>query len=195
MSTDTATTNNIYNTNIYKSNTIQVIDDDNINIYSIYYTLRIMFADVDIKIKKLYKKMDKLIKMGGPADVKAQTYDNPKTSSIKVENVNVYYQDLVDVKNEILIQEKERARIKKQIDNVVETILDIADLRKKDIEFTVFVEHHVKGRRLVDITKNLYRKDAYGNKVRYNYDYIRQVNVKIIEKMCQISQNGVENSH
>jgi gas vesicle protein len=188
----TNATNNIYNTNIYtkdnnsKYNTIQVIDDDSINIYSIYHTLRVMFADIDNKIKRLYKKMDKLIKLGGPSDVKAQTYDSPKASSSIVENVSQYYQDLVDVKNEILNQEKERNRIKKQIEDVVETILDIAKLRKNDIEFIVFVEHHVKGRRLVDISKNLYRKDTYGRKIRYDYGYIRNVNSMIIEKMRQM---------
>ena len=181
--------NNMINTNnIKKTNTITVLDDD-VNIYYIYNTIRQQIYSINNNINMLKKQLDYLIK--GPQDVQAQQYDKVITSpNGKVENVKELLKEIETTTKEIRLLEEQLIHRKKSKAELEEIFREILELRPRNLEMIVFYRRYVKGESLKKIHKVLRRFNSYGEKVRYNYSYIRRVNTRIIEKMTNKSEEN-----
>lgn len=162
-------------------NTITVLDED-INIYYVYNILRQQIYSISRLIEQKEKRMNELIK--GQKDVQAQQYDKVVKSSGYVENIHEFFKELVALVAEIKQlknQLNEKKRNKGEIESIVRECLE---LNPRNLELRVFYFRHVRGEPLKKIHRRLRRFNAYGEKVRYNYDYIRQINSRIIAKMA-----------
>ena len=164
-----------------KYNTITILDDD-VNIYCVYNTLKQQIYSISKLIEQKEKRLGELIK--GPKDVQAQQYDKVVKSSGNVENIHEFFKELVALVAEIKQlknQLNEKKRNKGEIESIVRECLE---LNPRNLELRVFYLRHVRGEPLKKIHRRLRRFNAYGEKVRYNYDYIRQINSRIIAKMA-----------
>lgn len=183
--------NNIRN-NISSNKTIIILDDD-INIYYVYNTIRQNIYQINKNIATLQKKLDNLIK--GPQDVQAQQYDKVITSpNGKVENVKELLKEIETTTKEIRLLEEQLIHRKKSKAELEEIFREILELRPRNLEMIVFYRRHVKEESLKKIHRSLRRFNAYGEKVRYNYSYIRYINTKIIEKMGKPNNSGLKSN-
>lgn len=172
-------------------NTITVLDE-NINIYYIYNTLRQQIYSINKSIDKLKKRLDILIK--GPQDVQAQQYDKVVSSSGKVENVKELLKEIEETTREIREKEAELETKQRYKAELEDTFRELLRLRPHNLELIVFYRRHVKEESLKKIHRSLRRFNAYGEKVRYNYSYIRYINAKIIEKMGKPNNLGLKSN-
>lgn len=172
-------------------NTITVLDE-NINIYYIYNTLRQQIYSINKSIDKLKKRLDILIK--GPQDVQAQQYDKVVSSSGKVENVKELLKEIEETTREIREKETELETKQRYKAELEDTFRELLQLRPYNLELIVFYRRHVKEESLKKIHRTLRRFNAYGEKVRYNYSYIRYINTKIIEKMGKPNNSGLKSN-
>lgn len=162
-------------------NTITVLDED-INIYYVYNILRQQISSISSLIEQKKKRLDELIK--GPKDVQAQQYDKVIRSNGYFENVHELFKEIEDLVAEIK-QLKNQLNEKKRNKGEIESIIrECLELNPRNLELRVFYLRHVRGEPLKKIHRRLRRFNAYGEKVRYNYDYIRQINSRIIAKMA-----------
>lgn len=175
-----------------KYNTITVLDDD-VNIYYVYNTLKQQIYSISKLIEQKEKRLDELIK--GPKDVQAQQYDRVVIStSGYVENVHEFFKELVALVAEIK-QLKNQLNDKKRNKGEIESIVrECLELNPRNLELRVFYHRHIKNESLKKIHKRLRRFNAYGEKVRYNYSYIRYINTKIIEKMGKPNNSGLKSN-
>ena len=172
-------------------NTITVLDED-INIYYVYNILRQQISSISSLIEQKEKRLDELIK--GPKDVQAQQYDKVIRSNGYVENVHELFKEIEDLVAEIKQlknQLNEKKRNKGEIESIVRECLE---LNPRNLELRVFYHRHIKNESLKKIHKRLRRFNAYGEKVRYNYSYIRYINTKIIEKMGKPNNSGLKSN-
>ena len=174
-----------------KYNTITILDDD-VNIYCVYNTLKQQIYSISKLIEQKEKRLGELIK--GQKDVQAQQYDKVVKSSGNVENILEFFKELVALVAEIKQlknQLNEKKRNKGEIESIVRECLE---LNPRNLELRVFYHRHIKNESLKKIHKRLRRFNAYGEKVRYNYSYIRYINTKIIEKMGKPNNSGLKSN-
>ena len=172
-------------------NTITVLDED-INIYYVYNILRQQISSISSLIEQKEKRLDELIK--GPKDVQAQQYDKVIRSNGYVENVHEFFKELVALVAEIK-QLKNQLNDKKRNKGEIESIVrECLELNPRNLELRVFYHRHIKNESLKKIHKRLRRFNAYGEKVRYNYSYIRYINTKIIKKMGKPNNSGLKSN-
>jgi hypothetical protein len=177
--------NNIRN-NISSNKTIIILDDD-INIYYVYNTIRQQIYSINKSIDKLKKRLDILIK--GPQDVQAQQYDNViKGGSGKVENTEELLKEISATVDEINQKKAELVKIIQTKKELEELFKEILRLRPQDLEWIVFYRHHVQNISLKKIHKVVRHLNGSGEKVSYHYDYIRQINARIIGKMANVQE-------
>jgi|LSQX01.3.fsa_nt_gb DNA repair exonuclease SbcCD ATPase subunit len=174
-----------------KYNTITVLDDD-VNIYYVYNTLKQQIYSINKSIDKLKKRLDILIK--GPQDVKAQQYDKVVSPSVKVENVKELFKEIEETTREIREKEAELETKQRYKAELEDTFRELLQLRPHNLELIVFYRRHVKEESLKKIHRSLRRFNAYGEKVRYNYSYIRYINTKIIKKMGKPNNSGLKSN-
>lgn len=168
--------NDIYNTKI-NNNTY-------VNIYSIYKSINICINNIQHRLRRLNKQLERLIEAGGPSPVTAQVYDKPH-STLVVKNPNVYYQDIVDTVARIKEVDKEHQLMLKQKGELEDTILEVIKLQPANLELKVFLGHHIRGETLYNLSKKLFYRNSWGDKVYYDYGYLRNINANILKKMQQ----------
>ena len=174
-----------------KYNTITVLDDD-INIYYVYNTLKQQIYSISKLIEQKEKRLDELIK--GQKDVQAQQYDKVVRSSGNVENIHELFKEIETLVAEIK-QLKNQLNEKKKNKGEIESIVrECLELNPRNLELRVFYHRHIKNESLKKIHKRLRRFNAYGEKVCYNYSYIRYINTKIIEKMGKPNNSGLKSN-
>lgn len=162
-------------------NTITVLDE-NINIYYVYNVLRQQIYSISRLIEQKEKRLDELIK--GQKDVQAQQYDKVVRSSGNVENVHELFKEIETLVAEIK-QLKNQLNDKKRNKGEIESIVrECLELNPRNLELRVFYLRHVQGEPLKKIHRRLRRFNAFGEKVPYNYSYIRRVNTIVIKKMA-----------
>lgn len=170
-------TNNIYNTNTI------LVSNNSINIYNLYITINKYIYNTKKELKKLSKELD--IAKGGPADVQAINYEKLGSSggSSRARDINDIYtqiKEIVDNINKLKMQLSNLMKAKRELE---ETFYQVAKLRKNDIEMKVFIGYYIEGKRLKEISFELYRLNNLGSKQRYNYNYIRQIHSNIKKKI------------
>ena len=172
-------------------NTIIVLDED-INIYYVYNTLKQQIYSINKSIDKLKKRLDILIK--GPQDVRAQQYDKVVSSSRKVENVKELLKEIEETTREIREKEAELETKQRYKAELEDTFRELLQLRPHNLELIVFYRRHVKEESLKKIHRSLIIFNSYGQKVRYNYSYIRYIKKKIIEKIGKPNNSGLKSN-
>ena len=171
---------NPYNNN----NNIMLDSNDDINIYYLYNSINTNMIKLRLSLQEYNMRLQKLINDGGPKPVKAQCYDSGEIKgSRRITPENVYYNELKELVDSVAEAEGlYNAENQKRLD-LIDVINQIAMRDRKNIELQVFIEVHIKHVSLYDLSKRLYRKNESGERVYYNYSYLRQLNSQIKLKM------------
>lgn len=172
--------NNIYK-KIYNTNAINL---ENVNIYYLYNSLSKNIYKLDKELKESDKALMKLIQEGGPKPVTAQVFEPTGIrGSRKSTPEMVYFNEILDLMNSVADYEKELADQKNQMKELIDLIIQISAKDRKNLELQVFIECHIKHESLYNLSKKMYRTSESGEKVFYNYGYLRQINMVILKKM------------
>lgn len=143
-----------------------------------YNKIRLEIKTSEQTLKMLHFKMQKLI--GGPGDVKAQSYEE-KSFSGSSKPIEQAYTEIVQLQQEINEEEVYLATCKAIIQTIETQISDFLKVNASQAELIIFQEHWIKGTPLSEIAV---KKDKgkgyldYRQIIRIN----RLIKAKIIEK-------------
>lgn len=150
--------------------------------YKTFKDLERNILTAKMNLRAAEAELTKLVKMAGPKDVKSLDYGKGLTSQ-QYTPVAKQLQEIALCKYKVEVYKGYVADLEAVRAEYIE---EINKLRKNctDLELEVFYRHHVKRQSLNEISQAL----------KYNYDYIRQVNVKIIKKITHKKLTDIINT-
>ena len=120
---------------------------------------------------KTYEKKRKILMYDGPKDVKAYDPSAERTNITKPPLID-QYQEIWELSNLIIHTTNYIEELENQLKWLGEQVEDMAS-KFDDLELKVFNLRHIKGMPLNRVAKV----------ISYSYDYIREINANIIQKM------------
>lgn len=176
-----------------KYSTCNIYNED-INIYRLYIDVKNSIVYLRRELKKAVKELDFAI--GGPQDVKAQTYDKVGFASYRVSGIRETYKQITEIMNSIKRLENELKHLMKTKRKLEATFKEASIINSDNLELKVFVGYYIDNKSLKELSYELSREDTWGRKRKYTYQYLREINVKIkniIEKDSENLQSKGEN--
>lgn len=143
-------------------------NENRLNYFKAYKDFEFAVRTQKALLMSMQLELDKMIARGGPGDVKAVAYDKVGSGSSKVVDINVYYRDLHELNNKVVVQRGIVDQLEKEKDDL-DKELEGWCRKYNDIELQVFYYHHVKGFRLGQVARL----------TNYSYDWIKRVSQKI----------------